>query len=87
MPVPTLGVLDTSETRANMTDENRALLAALAQVTDACHKFGLGIADNNLSQQDHIEMPLMFLDLADRVLQHVVEKSAALESEATCTPG
>lgn len=85
--VPTLGALDTGETRANMTDENRALLAALEQVTDACHKFGLGVADNNLSQQDHIEMTLMFLDLADRVLHQVVEKPAIVENEATCSPG
>lgn len=70
-----------------MTDENHELLAALAQVTDACHKLGLDVADNNLSQQDHIEMTLIFLDLADRVLHQLIDKPTVVENEATCSPG
>ncbi|HEU0088221.1 MAG TPA: hypothetical protein VFQ77_11340 [Pseudonocardiaceae bacterium] len=54
-----------------MTDEDRALLQALA---DACEKFSLSVIEQRLSQEDQIEIALVFLDVADRVLKRIVEQ-------------
>lgn len=54
-----------------MTDEDRALLQALA---DACEKFSLSVIGQRLPQEDQIEIALGFLDLADQVLKRIVEK-------------
>ncbi|HEU0087882.1 MAG TPA: hypothetical protein VFQ77_09550 [Pseudonocardiaceae bacterium] len=53
-----------------MTDEDRALLAAL---TDACNKLSLSLIGDRMSQEDQIEIALAFLTLADRALKRVIE--------------
>ncbi|MGH8542060.1 MAG: hypothetical protein ACREX3_00085 [Gammaproteobacteria bacterium] len=60
-----------------MTDADRALLEAL---TDACDKFCLNLMGSRPSHRDQIEIVLMFLHLADRMLRRIVAKTADEEA-------
>jgi len=59
-----------------LTDEDHALLQA---VQDACNKFCLSLSDDRLSHEDHIEMALLFLNMADRILQRMIDTSVDTE--------
>lgn len=59
-----------------MTNNDHALLRA---VRNACDKFCLGLADDRLSHDDHIEMVLLFLRVTDRILQRLIDKSVNAE--------
>lgn len=63
-----------------MTDEDRALLKS---VKEACDKFCPSLADDRLSHEDHIEMALLFLNMADRILKRMIDKSVDDEPRDT----
>ena len=63
-----------------MTDEDRALLKSL---TDGCDKFCLNLAGSRLSQEDQVEMALMFIDVAQRVLRRAFDHVVVIEDVAS----
>ncbi|MEJ7743113.1 MAG: hypothetical protein WKF73_11490 [Nocardioidaceae bacterium] len=65
-----------------MTDDDRALLGALARLSDACGTLGTGVLEDCLSREERIEIALMFLDMADRVLKRLVGNSEVVEGDA-----
>ncbi|MGH3886187.1 MAG: hypothetical protein ACRDSZ_06390 [Pseudonocardiaceae bacterium] len=65
-----------------MTDD-RELLSALARRNDASGRFELGVMEDSLSQEDQLEMALLFLNMADRVLKRIVEHPTVIEDDGT----
>jgi len=63
-----------------MTDEDDALFSAL---TNACDTFCLSLAENRLSREGHIEVALMFIDMAERVLKRMVDNPQVTEDDIT----
>ncbi|HEU0089236.1 MAG TPA: hypothetical protein VFQ77_16585 [Pseudonocardiaceae bacterium] len=63
-----------------MTDDDHALLIALR---DACDTFCLSLAGTRLSHEDHIEMALLFLDMADRMLKQLIDTPTTAEDTTT----
>lgn len=62
-----------------MTDEDRPLLIALTNTHDG---LVLRMKKDDLTQADHIEIAIMFLDMADRVLKRMMANPGAIEDEA-----
>jgi len=56
-----------------MTTQDRGLIGALAELNAATATFGTALFTGELDREAHIVMALMLLDLADRVLKHLVE--------------
>jgi len=65
-----------------MTDEDRALLGALARLSDACGTSGTGVLEDCLSREEQIEIALMFLDMVDRVLKRLVDNPEVVGGDA-----
>ena len=59
-----------------MTEEDCALITTL---TDACDTFCVNLARNQLTQDDHVQMTLLFLELADRMLKRLIDAPATAE--------
>ena len=64
-----------------MADEDGALLDALARLSDTGGTFGTGVAGDSRSREDQIEIALMFLDMADRVLKRLVGNPEVVDGE------
>ena len=56
-----------------MTDDNRELLEELTEPNAATATFNTGLLQGRLDQNTHIEMALLLLDMADRVLKRIIE--------------
>ena len=65
-----------------MTDEDRAFLGAQARLNDACGTLGTGVLEGCLSREEQIEIALIFLDMADRVLKRLAENPEVVEGDA-----
>ena len=63
-----------------MTDNDRAMLDALK---NACDTFCLSLAGSRLTQDDHVEMALMFIDMADRILKRMIDSPTTTEDNTT----
>jgi len=63
-----------------MVDDDRILLRSL---TEACDKFCLSPKGTRLSWEDHIELALMFLDMADQILKRMIDNSTLAEGNTT----
>jgi len=61
-----------------MTDEDRTIHIIL---TGAYDRLALSLKGGRLSQGDQIEMALMFIDMADRILKRVVDNSRTTEGD------
>lgn len=77
---PVLGAVQYDEMGAVMTDEDRALLSALARLNDACGVFGMGVLEDNLTDAQHVEMVLQFVAMAGRVLRRMGHEPRVVES-------
>jgi len=56
-----------------MTDQDRELMAALAELDAATATFSTDLFTGELNREAHIVMALMLLDVTDGVLQHLVD--------------
>ena len=63
-----------------MTDDDRVMLGALKH---ACDTFCMGLAGNRLTQDNHVEMALMFIDMADRMLKRLIDSPTTAEDTTT----
>lgn len=55
-----------------MTDEDHELLEVLAELNATTATFSTDLFAGKLDQEAHIEMALMAIDMADRVLKRLI---------------
>ncbi|MGH3977951.1 MAG: hypothetical protein ACRDRZ_02945 [Pseudonocardiaceae bacterium] len=69
-----------------MTDDDRDILDCLARLNRACAVLAAGVIEDDLSYDQHLELALQFIQMAERVLKRALAPVAVVDARPYVTP-